>query len=182
MSLPGWYAQIERMIENTALQTKTARDIVRKADLHPRVDETIVALPEARTLIDVYLDLSYQHGAYQWVADLSSATHIRFVGMASGTLYLYYSPSGPTSSALDPGDYQRFPAANFTPFPDTPYDTPFVQSQFAASQMEQGLQWAEIAEEQKILMRLSVSTSDFTWIPTSGGVSSGGFSVGVQVK
>jgi hypothetical protein len=108
MSLPGFYKQVERMIENTALQTKTARAIVRKAGLTGTASTQTVLSGRPQTILDAWIVPSETVLQYQWLVDLTGYTYIRFASQSGGIdIALYYSLST-DSTALDPGGWQLF--------------------------------------------------------------------------
>lgn len=183
MTLPRWYTQIERMIESTALQTKMARAIVRKAGLRPGTTETSPVLLEARTLVDAYVMPQTGGMAWQWLVDLTACTRIRFVNTSAG-LFVFYSLLGASSTALDPGDYQKFP----TLYPDDPYFYPEQFLNTAADTSQIGGHphpWAQIPLALRVPMRLSISDGVWPRIrPESDfviGPGAEGFQVGIQV-
>jgi hypothetical protein len=181
VSLPGFYKQVERMIENTALQTKTARAIVRKAGLRPVVGETIEGPVDPVTLIECHFDPTKPASAFQFAVDLTGFTKIR-VNSESLEMKLYYSQVGVDSTALDPGDYQLWTVAFPDPFG---YDDFFLNGSVAYAQPDDLIHWAQIPENRRTRLRLSFSTSISGWLiapqPPTNSESLWGFSVAVQV-
>lgn len=175
------------MTLRTVLHTTVARGIARKAGLRSVAGDVGEAF--SRTLIDAWIDPTFDKECWQWKVDLSGYSAIRFVnrGPLNPNFFLAYSISGFSSSALDPGDY-----ALFTIPPLDPYGYPNgpLEAFSGTSELDGGRPWAQIPENLRIPLRLTFSLGTgggtaWNWHTTSVGWGSanyaGGFSVGLQV-
>ena len=193
MSYPKTYSAIKAMIPEIALETKMARSIARKGGLRQRAGEAVGSTE--RTLLDCWVDPKTPRESRQWRVDLTGFRDIRYVSrgpLNPSSLFLVYSETGFDSTALNPGDWERFP----TLFPDDPYGYPteWLESYSGTSELEDiddGYGWARIPEAQRRPLRLSLSQgtgsgTPWTWDTTSTGWGTDnyplGFSVGVQVR
>jgi hypothetical protein len=148
MSLPGFYKQVERMAKNHALQTKTARAIVRKAGIRASVVEgTTFALSHPRTIVDAYINPISDDLSWQWLVSLEGYSEIRMITMSS-QLRLYLLYAGVNSSALDPGDYAPLLNLNANDFDSEPHSS------------NNDLRWQVIPEELRVPMRLACSVKE----------------------
>lgn len=147
MSLPKFNRQIERMAENDALQTKTARSILRHANLPPSAGQS-----GPRNVIDGFISPFETLFARQWATDLTGVTRARFTSRSSSTLYVFFSPlyaqllgDLPENQLLDPNNYNPLASVGGSVFQ-------------GSAGTEQG--WMEIHPEARLAVRLAVSTSN----------------------
>jgi hypothetical protein len=177
VSLPGFYKQVERMIENTALQTKTARAIVRKAGLRPGVSSELPSTSRPQTVIDAWIEPSVStldpEFEYQWHIDLTGYTHMRATcqHFTGSSVLVYYSLNDTT--ALDAGDWTRLISA----------------SSFSHQDMSVPLGWVDIEEELRRPLRTTIGLLEATFVPNrpdfliyGASSTSGPFGLALQVR
>ena len=179
MSLPKFYTQVERMIENTALQTKTARAIVRKAGLRPGESSQPTTLTKPITLIDTWIvpvaSFLSQEFLWSWAIDLTGFTQIRLTSQSFGsmTIWVYYSLNETTE--LDAGDWVFLGSAEDSSQQDV--STP--------------LKWMAIDEALRRPLRITVGleqavisqpTHPDYLVYSGGGTLAKPFSLAVQVR
>lgn len=166
VAFPGTYSAVREITLRTALHTRLARDIARKAGLKRGASPTeIGARSVASANVDPTLGEPY---LYQWVVDLTQVTHIRL--WCPSSQYVYLLGSTTISEALDPGDYEVIAGT-------WDAETDFWVSSSLADE-EVNLYWVELAEEHRVPMRLIISTD-----PTTPLLNvSTAFSVMVEVK
>jgi hypothetical protein len=178
MTLPSFTREIERMAENEALQTKTARAIVRKAGLRPVVGEVTPVGGRVHGAVDAYVDPNSGVLAWQWVVDLTNYTQLRFMANSLDAVNLWFSQSGAGSTALDPGDYE--------PYFGEHLDGEREQEEASVNQTLQAfMKWRLIPAAQRAPIRFSVADSRtiFRLDPTNMFASDyDGFHVWIQVK
>lgn len=153
MSFGGTYREIRELIRDTALHTRVARGVVRKAML---TSSGGAVLPHATTVLDAFLlDESTYH--WQWLVDLSDYNQIRCHSSTGTTTYFHYSTSV-TSGSVDPGDWTPFP---ITFAPGEP--AAGVASVLSTSAFLSGngvpLRWGVIPEELRRPLRLTLSVN-----------------------
>lgn len=91
------------MVGDVALETKTSRDILRKAGLK---QERAVGGVRTRTIVDAWIIPSTTAFENQWYVDLTPYTRIRMLAQIGGeAVRLFYSLSEP--GALNPGDWEQ---------------------------------------------------------------------------
>jgi hypothetical protein len=169
------------MIDNTALQTKTARAVVRKAGLRPVSGEAVADRVSARMVVDTYVLPTVQAANWQWRLDLTGYTQIRFISPSERTLYLYYSEA--TTTDVNPGDYQVFRATRVSTGATNVAISSSLADRIGSFQFD-GIKWFEIPVTLRKDLRLSLSDSLTSWrldSPTFSATDKRGFAVGVQV-
>jgi hypothetical protein len=170
------------MVEDVALHTKTARDIVRKGGLRQGTGEDVTTTGDrARTVVDAFIDPAFDETNWQWYVDLTGCTQVRLFTRSANFLTLYYSLSA--SDALNPGDY----AAVTGTLIRTGATGQFVRANrdivFGAG--AGFVNWILIDEALRGPLRLSISTSNSTWtLPLSAFDTANrlGFLIGVQAQ
>jgi len=141
LSYPRFYAAIKEMAREEALHTKTARAIARRAGLRSLRTGSDLG---PGTLVDATLGPTHIPFQWQWTVDLSGYERIRLDIRHHDNVLLYYSVDGPSTSALDPGDYEAFTGV-------------FVESGLSGIlQANDGsaLRWMVIPEELRVPLRL----------------------------
>lgn len=162
------------MIEDTALQSKTARAIFRKAGLRIPEVQSSVASTRIRTLIDAWVEPTGIAFEYQWIADLSGYNQIRMTSQGYSEVQLYYSLS--STSAIDPGDfaevagvYIKDPSETFNVYTDADLEKPGEE-----------LYWVLIPDSLKRPLRLTIGERGGVF-PMMPDRFDGPFSLSVQV-
>ena len=126
------------MIDGEVLETRTARDIARKAGLRGAAGVPVAS--RVRTLVDAWITPDTRPLVYQWLVDLSGFTKIRLTSQSVGEVIVYYSMT--LSGDLDPGDF-------------TEWSDLFTEQQFEVP--GEGLFWAEIPGELRGPLRLTLA-------------------------
>lgn len=142
--------EIDRMIRKEALIKPKAQEMVRKGGVPQReAPDTTLTVP--RTIIDAFL--APREGALgrQYLADLSGAERVRLSSQSNVTVYILCSEST-TNGVLNPGDWVVLEDADGSP----------VSASKNNSDPGDDLRWFTLAPEQRMLLRLIVSTAQGT--------------------
>ena len=108
MAFPKTYRAISQMVEDVALNTKTARAIVRKGGLRQGTSEdTPVTTDRPRTMVESFIMTGIQSDVLAMGRRFNWLYTDTFNTKSSPFLTLYYSLS--SSDALNPGDYAPSP-------------------------------------------------------------------------
>ncbi len=169
MSYPTLYRELERMIDDTALETKNSRAVFRKAGFRPGEGTAVSVNTRIRTLIDAWVMPTSSPLLYQWHIDLSGFEKIRFSSMHSGpgqthvTLLRLYLSLDTGSTALAPAIWETHE---------------ILSANIAEVGINAPLRWESIPETLRVPLRVAIGRQggefDLSIIPTP-------FSMTVQV-
>lgn len=171
MSFPRTYSAIREMLPEIALETRTARGIMRKAGLSGAIAGGL----RPRTVVDAYVDVNNGSLRYQWFVDLANFTQIRFTSQSSVSVYLWWSPD--TSGILAPPSY----AAWQSPRVGGTTSLYVATRRDLENPASEDLSWRQIPAERRVPVRFSLADGFGSLAFVAPEAFDGPFSVAVQV-